>query len=142
MKVQNYSNHPKFVIGYHLFTLLASFILFVVCVVHLIYSDDVMFNTALLMAVGSLILVLVAFYARVFALRAQDRVIRVEENFRHYLLTGQQLPEGLRIRQVIGLRFASDEEFPTLVQKALSEEMSEKEIKKSIKNWKGDYYRV
>lgn len=94
------------------------------------------------MAIGSLILVFTTFYARVFALRAQDRAIRVEENLRHYLLTGQQLPEELKIRQIIGLRFASDEEFPELVKKAVSESLSEKEIKKSIENWKGDYYRV
>jgi len=142
MKIQNYSNHPKFVIGYHFFTLLASFILFILCVIHLIYSNDEMFYTALLMAIGSLILVFTTFYARVFALRAQDRAIRVEENLRHYLLTGQQLPEELKIRQIIGLRFASDAEFPELVKKAVNESLSEKEIKKSIKNWKGDYYRV
>ena len=46
------------------------------------------------------------------------------------------------MRQIIGLRFASDEEFPNLAKKAVAENLSEKAIKKSVKNWKGDYYRV
>jgi hypothetical protein len=50
--------------------------------------------------------------------------------------------EELSMRQVIGLRFASDEEFPALAEKALHDKMSEKEIKATIKNWKPDYYRV
>jgi len=89
-----------------------------------------------------LLLLLTAFYARVFALKAQDRVIRAEENFRFYLLTQKELPAELTIRQIIGLRFASDEEFLALVDRAVKEKMTEKEIKKSIKNWRGDYYRV
>jgi hypothetical protein len=77
-----------------------------------------------------------------FALKAQDRAIRAEENFRHYLLTGKPLDSKLTIRQIIGLRFASDEEFPSLAQKAAEEGMSEDDIKKAVKNWRGDYYRA
>ncbi len=98
--------------------------------------------SASLLVLSSLLLVFVAFYARSFALKAQDRAIYVEENFRHYLLTQKTLPEKLTVRQVVGLRFASDEEFPALAEKASNENMSENEIKKSIKNWKGDYYRA
>jgi len=90
----------------------------------------------------SFALVLLAWYARAFALRAQDRAIRAEENFRHFLLTGKPLPTGLRVSQIIALRFAADEEFPSLVQKALSDNLSNKQIKESISNWRGDYYRV
>ena len=79
---------------------------------------------------------------RAFALRAQDRAIKVEENFRHYLLTGKSLSNELSVRQIIGLRFASDDEFPALANKAVTENLSEKEIKKAIKNWKADTYRV
>ena len=79
---------------------------------------------------------------RSFALRAQDRAIRAEENFRHYLLTGKPLSNKLSMRQIIGLRFSSDEEFPALVEKSITENLSEKEIKKHISNWKADTYRV
>jgi hypothetical protein len=81
-------------------------------------------------------------YARLFALKAQDRAIRAEENFRHYMLTGRPLDSKLSIRQIVGLRFASDEEFPELAKKAAESGMSEDDIKKAVKNWRGDYYRV
>jgi hypothetical protein len=58
------------------------------------------------------------------------------------LLTGKPLDSKLTIRQIIGLRFASDEEFPSLAQKAAEEGMSEDDIKKAVKNWRGDYYRA
>lgn len=142
MKNQNYSNHSRFVPGYHYFTLTGILILFIGSIVNLIKSSPENLYSASLIALGSLLLAFVAFYARSFALRAQDRAIQAEENFRHYLLTKKALPEDLNMRQIIGLRFASDEEFPALAEKAELEKMSEKEIKKSIKNWKGDYYRV
>jgi len=83
-----------------------------------------------------------AFYARVFALKAQDRAICAEEKFRYFLLTKKTLPADLTIRQIVGLRFASDDEFDALVERAVKEKMSENDIKKAITNWRGDYYRV
>lgn len=87
-------------------------------------------------------MLLLWWYARRFALVAQDRAIRAEENFRHYLLTGKPLDKQLRMSQIIGLRFASDEEFPTLAKKAVAEKLSQKQIKQAIQNWKEDDYRV
>jgi hypothetical protein len=77
-----------------------------------------------------------------FALKAQDRAIRAEENLRHFVLTGKLLPAGLRIGQIVALRFAADEEFVALAVKAASENLGSKEIKQSITNWKEDTYRV
>ncbi len=142
MKNQNYSNHHRFVPLYHFFTLLGSVILLIGAIVNLVNSSEDNLYSASLIVFISLLLLLTAFYARVFALKAQDRVIRAEENFRFYLLTQKELPAELTIRQIIGLRFASDEEFLALVDRAVKEKMTEKEIKKSIKNWRGDYYRV
>ena len=89
------------------------------------------------------VLLLFAFaFLRSFALKAQDRAIRAEENFRHYLLTNKPLPSALSMRQIVGLRFASDDEFVALAEKAAKENLTEEAIKKAIKNWKGDYYRV
>ena len=81
-------------------------------------------------------------YIRIFALKAQDRAIRAEENLRHFALTGKLLPAQLRIGQIIALRFASDEEFPALAAKAAAENLSNKEIKLSIQHWRADWYRV
>jgi hypothetical protein len=81
-------------------------------------------------------------YTRQFPLKAQDRAIRAEENLRHYVLTGKLLPAELRMGQIIALRFAPDEEFLPLIDRAIKEGLSQKEIKMAIKNWKPDYYRV
>jgi len=142
MKNQNYSNHRLFVPGYHYFTMLGIIILLIGSIVNLVNTSPDNKYTASLLVLSSLLLMFVAFYARSFALKAQDRAIKAEENFRHYLLTKKILPNQLTVRQIVGLRFASDEEFPTLVEKAIQDEMTESEIKKSIKNWKGDYYRA
>lgn len=142
MKNQNFKNHRLFVPGYHYFTVLGIMILFIGSIINLVNSSPNNKYSASLLVLSSLLLMFVAFYARSFALKAQDRAIRSEENFRHYLLTKKVLPNQLTVRQIVGLRFASDEEFPELTEKAVQEKMTEDEIKKSIKNWKGDYYRA
>jgi hypothetical protein len=58
------------------------------------------------------------------------------------VLTGKLLDGRLTVRQVVGLRFASDEEFPELSRKAAESGASEDDIKKSIRNWRADLYRV
>jgi hypothetical protein len=75
-------------------------------------------------------------------LKAQDRAIRAEENLRYFILTGKRLSKQVSMRQIIALRFAEDEEFVGLTEKAIKENLSPKEIKKSIKNWRPDYHRA
>ena len=142
MQNQNFSNHSRFVPVYHFIALLGSLILVIGSIVNLVNTSHEGLYSASLITFGSIILLLTTFYARVFSLKAQDRAIRAEENFRHFLLTKEPLPNELTMRQTIGLRFASDEEFPILVKKAIKDKMTEKEIKKSIKTWRGDFYRV
>ncbi len=142
MENQKYSNHRRFVPLYHFVALLGSLILVIGSIVNLVKTPHEGLYSASLITFGSIILLLTTFYARVFSLKSQDRAIRAEENFRYYFLTKERLPNELTIRQIIGLRFASDEEFPTLVDMAINEKMSENDIKKSIKTWKSDSYRV
>lgn len=85
---------------------------------------------------------LVAFFARNFAIKAQDRAIRAEENLRHFAMTGKLLDSRLTISQIIGLRFASDAEFLALAKRAADEKLSNKDIKMAVKNWRADTHRV
>ncbi len=142
MKTQNYKNHRKYVIGYHVIGLIGVLALIIGSIINLINSTlDNLYSASLIVLI-SLLLLLAFFFLRGFALKAQDRAIRAEENFRHYLLTKKPLPQALTMRQIVGLRFAADEEFPALAEKAVADKMSENDIKKAIKNWKGDYYRA
>jgi len=79
---------------------------------------------------------------RSFSLKAQDRAIRAEENLRHFVLTGKVLDKSLTIRQIIALRFAPDEEFIALAERAVKENLSNDDIKKAVKNWKEDNHRA
>jgi hypothetical protein len=90
----------------------------------------------------SFVLLIMFFTSRMFGTRAQDRAIRAEENFRHYLLTGKPLDSRLGIYQITALRFASDEEFPSLAVKAAEDDMRPEDIKKAIKKWRPDHHRV
>jgi len=99
------------------------------------------YSATLILAIG-IALILLFLYSRTFALRAQDRAILAEENFRHYLLAGKPLDSLITMRQVIGLRFASDEEFLTLAKEAAEKGTSEDAIKRSIKNWRADNERA
>jgi len=139
---QNLKNHGKWVIGYHLISFLAILALIIGSIRSLIYSsEENLYSTSLLVLV-SFILLFMFYFLRAFALKAQDRAIRAEEKLRYFILTGKSLSNKITTRQIVGLRFAPDDEFPALVIKAEKENLSEKEIKLAIKNWKPDTYRV
>jgi hypothetical protein len=142
MQAQNFKNHAKMVPGYHYVTLTAILIFLIASVNYLIQSSAENKYLGALLCLLSLILILIAWYLRGFALKAQDRAIRAEENFRHFIATGKALPKELRMGQIIALRFASDEEFVALAAKANAENLSNKEIKLLIKNWKADHDRA
>jgi hypothetical protein len=141
---QNYKNHTRLVPLYHGVTLLAIVLLLIGSIINFTRSGSEGGNrySASLIILVAVILGLLFFFIRSFALKAQDRAIRAEENFRHFILTQKPLDGRLRFSQIIALRFASDAEFPALAQKAVEEQMSAKQIKQAITNWRGDYHRV
>ncbi|MDX1830439.1 MAG: DUF6526 family protein [Lutibacter sp.] len=142
MKQQTFENHSKWVLGYHLVTFLAILLLIVGSIRGLMKSSEDNLYSASLLVLVSFILLFMFYFLRAFALKAQDRSIRAEEKLRYFILTGKPISNKITTRQLVGLRFASDDEFVALVERAEKENLSEKEIKKEIKIWKPDIYRV
>jgi hypothetical protein len=146
MEEQSYAKHAKFVPLYH-------FVLFALIVVAFIGSLVNLYRrlssnnhvgrlSAELIVLMALALLLLFFFTRTFPLKAQDRAIRAEENLRHFALTGKLLDSRLTIKQIVGLRFASDAEFPELARRAADQKMSLDDIKKSVKTWRPDHDRM
>ena len=144
MPEQNYAKHAKFVPMFH-FVLVPFILLSLIgSLVNLWQSwgDHQRLYSASLIVAMSAALLLLAFFTRSFVLGVQDRAIRAEENLRHFALTGKRLDPRLSIKQIVGLRFASDAEFVELARKAADEGMPPDTIKKSVKNWRADHDRV
>lgn len=97
---------------------------------------------AVMFLITSLILLLLFYYARAFALKAQDRAIKNEVNLRYFILKGKLLDEKISLSQILALRFAPDIELLELSEKAAKDNITNSEIKKAIKNWKSDLDRV
>lgn len=139
---QNFKNHTRMHPAYHYILVPIVIIGLIWSLVHLMKSPEWNHFNAALITLAFIALFLVGALTRIYALKAQDRAIRAEENLRHFILTGKALDARLRLGQIIALRFASDEEFPSLAAKAAEEKISPKEIKKSILHWRVDYYRI
>lgn len=144
MTDQNFKNHSRYVPLYHFITPTAILALIIGSCINLFEAKDDHegLYSASLICLISVVLLLLWWYSRAFALRAQDRAIRAEENFRHFVATGKPLDIRLRMGQIIALRFAGDDEFVALAKKAADENMGAKDIKMAIKNWKADNNRA
>lgn len=140
---QSFANHAKFVPLYH-------FVLFPILLLYVLWSLwQVIQNPGLETVVAfvmSLVIVLITLFARVFALQAQDRVIRLEETLRlRQLLSPEQFARlgELRRQHYIAIRFAADDEVPALIQRVFAGELKTgKEIKQAIRTWRPDYHRL
>ena len=139
---QSLANHTRFDPPFHFFVLSVLGITPLLAIWRFIQYPT--FESAWLTLVAVALLVL-AFKTRLYALKAQDRVIRLEERLRLASLLQEplrsqaaELAEG----QLIALRFASDRELPDLVEKTLSGKLSKAEIKKAITSWRADDFRI
>ncbi len=106
-----------------------------------VQSDQGIWQTVSISAL-QLTAIVLALRVRLYALTAQDRAIRAEEQIRHFALTGQLLDSRLTVQQIVALRFASDEEFPALAKRAADETLSSQQIKQAIQDWRADWHRV
>jgi hypothetical protein len=148
-KPQTFANHTRWDPPFHFYVipifvlgLILTLIHFFAHITHGDLRDHIHAFLLILLAITFLIL---ASKTRSYAIKVQDRVIRLEEQFRLMRL----LPEPLRSRipeltegQLCGLRFASDAEVAKLAERALNEKLSRSDIKKAIQNWRPDYWRV
>ena len=141
-KEQNAANHARLDPAFHGFLFFLGLFFLGVSVYQLIQNVTWMNGVRVIAVIWALVLM---FKVRLYSLKVQDRVIRLEERLR----LAQLLPESLRSRigelsesQLIGLRFASDGELPGLVEKTLAGGLTSKQIKESVKNWRPDHFRV
>lgn len=144
MAEQNFKNHSRYLPLYHFVAYPAAVFPLIVSVQHLfraINNDSGRVHAAAMVSLA-LAVCLGLLYARSFALKAQDRAILAQENFRHYIATGKPFDSRLKMNQIIALRFAGDNEFVALAKKAADENLSSKQIKMAITNWRADDNRV
>jgi hypothetical protein len=142
---QTYKNHTRFDPPWHFFIapmLLLNIIVAIVAICRHWPDHAHLYIWWLIMAIVGLMAV---GKARAHSMVAQDRIIRLEEKLRYATLLPPDLvarSHALTVRQIIGLRFASDAELPALVKRALDENLTEKQIKQAIVTWRPDYLRV
>ena len=148
-KPQNLANHTRWDPPFHFFLIPIFTIALIMTLIHffahMMHSDFFENFHAFLMIVLAVAFLTLMFKVRLYSLKVQDRVIRLEERLRLMTL----LPEPLRSRipeltegQLCALRFASDAEVAKLAERALNEKLSRADIKKSIQTWRPDYWRV
>ena len=140
---QSLKNHVRMIPAYHYFIFGAFTINLALSIASLASAPS--FTTAAGVVTAAALIVL-AFYARVFALRAQDRVIRLEMRLRMRELLPADMQPCIRDftpDQLVAMRFASDAELPDLAAKVLAGNVHDKKtIKGMIKDWQGDFLRV
>ena len=145
MKKQNYKNHVQFHVPHHFMLLPLLAIAIVVSVYHIFHSP---FQQVLYIWVTILLLFMiwiVIMLRQHYALGNQNRIVRLEMRLRYYQLTGNRfepVEKQLYFNQIAALRFASDDELLPLIDRAIKEKLSPKDIKQSIVNWQADYMRV
>jgi hypothetical protein len=139
---QTFSNHRRFDPPYHFFALPVLLLVVLATAYHLVRTPNLRQATlALLAIIGAL----VAFKVRLYALRVQDRIIRLEETLRMQALLPADLQGRIRDLspgQMVGLRFASDVELADRVREALDQNLGGEAIKKRIQTWRPDTFRV
>jgi hypothetical protein len=141
-KPQSYQSHARFDPPFHFFVIPVMLINAIVAVVIAIRTPSAYAAWSVLVAFA---LLMAMFKIRLYALRNQDRLIRLEERLRIQAL----LPEPLRsraaelsVQQCVGLRFACDAELPALVERALRENLDKKQIKQAVQTWRPDHARI
>lgn len=139
---QNFSHHTRWDPVFHFFVLPVFAITLIMTIVHLVRRPGLHSAWLIVVVIAA---ILAIFKIRMYALKVQDRVIRLEERLRLATLIDPSLCSqiaSLTESQLVALRFACDAELPALAARALNEKLPAAEIKKSIQTWRPDYWRV
>jgi len=142
---QNLKNHTRWFPPFHFFVLPLLLLNFIFSIYITIHDWPRYAHTHLWWIVMAIVFFVMAGIARGYALRVQDRLIRLEERLRLAALlpaADRAHIDELTIRQLIALRFASDAEIPALVHKTLTQNLEPAAIKESITTWRPDHDRV
>jgi hypothetical protein len=139
---QSFKNHTKFDPPFHFFLVPVALVFLIKSIVDMVQNPGWPAGWHILFMIWAIVAM---FKIRIYALKVQDRVIRLEERLRMQRV----LPETLKGRiteltegQCVALRFASDAELPALVEKTLGGNLKQKQIKQAIQTWRPDYFRV
>jgi hypothetical protein len=142
MKQQTYENHSKIDPVYHYGIALLTVVTLILSITFFVKNAGTETLLSFIVLFAAVTFLLIVAKLRLYALQVQDRIIRNEENFRYFRLTGKTLDPGLTVKQVVALRFAPDEEFPGLVERTSAQNLTPKDIKRAVQNWRGDHHRV
>lgn len=144
METQSFKNHIRYYPPHH-FVYYPIIITFLAFSVYFSFTTEDSLIWAFISAVFVVLFCLAFMLRQHYALTLQNRIVRLELQYRYFSITGKRLEDfeqQLNDDQLFALRFAPDNEFTALTQRALYENLSGKEIKKAIQQWKGDYERV
>ena len=139
---QDYASHARTDPFFHRFLVPISTLTIIVAVVNAVRHPG--FNSAWLVLV-SIAAGVALFKMRMYSLKVQDRLIRLEERLRLQQVLSDPLRsqiDQLTVGQLVALRFACDAELPALTARALNEKLSKKELKKAVTSWRPDHFRV
>jgi Family of unknown function (DUF6526) len=139
---QSFKNHTMFDPPFHFFLAPVGFILLILSIVEAVRHPGTM---AYINVVTLLWLAVLVFKVRIYSLKVQDRLIRLEERLRlQSVLPAAMQPRiaELTVAQLVGLRFACDAELPGLVEKTLAGSWKRKQVKEAVQNWRADTWRV
>lgn len=145
MESQNYKNHRKFYVPHHFIYLPLLLILEGIGIYKILNDEQNQLLWILFSVIIFLILYLAIMVRQHYALGLQNRLVRLEFKQRYFEIFGlrsDDVEEKLNFGQISALRFAYDDEFKILLEKALKENISGDEIKKSIKKWRADLHRI
>ncbi len=142
LPAQSFSSHTKWSPPFHFF-------LTPILLLNLLYRGRILMRELSFDALWSVVvasaLLVAAFLIRIYSLKVQDRLIRLEERLRMKELLAPALYQRalqLTEAQLVALRFASDGELAERVSEALDQNLQPKQIKERVKTWRPDHFRV